>query len=133
MHNTRMKHTAGLESWTEIIMRIGLMSDTAEIKWATPSEVQSWIAAGEAVIVDVREMPEFAAGHIPGAHLNPLSAFDPAKVPGADGKKLVLHCAAGNRCGPASQMLAASGRKGTIYRLQGGIMGYAQAGGAIER
>jgi rhodanese-related sulfurtransferase len=109
------------------------MSDAVEIKWATPAQVMAWMQAGEAVVVDVRETHEFASGHLPGAQNLPLSSFDPATVPQAEGKKLVIHCQSGVRCGHASQILAGAGRKGTIHRMQGGIASYARDGGPIER
>ena len=109
------------------------MTDGNEIKWATPAEVTAWMKADEAIVVDVREIQEFQAGHIPGALNLPLSRFDPALVPPSGDRKLVIHCQAGIRCGPASQILAASGRKGVIYRMEGGIMSYARDGGPVER
>jgi rhodanese-related sulfurtransferase len=93
---------------------------------------QDWIEKGEAVIVDVREENEFYAGHIPGAHLLPLSRFNPGAVPQVpEGKKILIHCRSGARCGMAAMLLAASGYQGTISRLSGGIIAWAQAGGAI--
>jgi rhodanese-related sulfurtransferase len=35
-------------------------------------------------VVDVREADEYARGHIPGAINQPLSRFDPARVPRGD-------------------------------------------------
>lgn len=92
-----------------------------------------WQSKGEAVIVDVREPHEHAAGHIPGAILNPLSRFDPSRVPTDSGKHLVFHCQGGMRCGPAAERMMAAGYTGTINRLRGGFAAWANAGGKVER
>lgn len=62
-----------------------------------------------AIVVDVREPDEFAAGHIPGAANLPLSRFDPALLPETNGKLLVLNCAAGRRSAMALAQCAKAG------------------------
>jgi rhodanese-related sulfurtransferase len=91
------------------------------------STVHDWMAAGEALLIDVREPAEHAGEHIPGAQLIPLSGFDPARVPQERGKKVILHCLSGNRSNQAAQKLAASGRA-EIWQLQGGIEAWKAAG-----
>ncbi|MDA8231549.1 MAG: rhodanese-like domain-containing protein [Magnetospirillum sp.] len=98
------------------------------------AQIKTWYEAGEAVIVDVREMNEHAVERIPGAKHVPLSAFDPSRIPApAEGKKLVIHCRSGARCGMAAMRLVASGWDGDIYRMQGGIMGWKSVGGPVRR
>lgn len=104
----------------------------AVVKMASPKMVAQWLAEGSAVVIDVREANEHRAGHIKGAQLNPLSSFDPAKVPVKSAQHLVLHCQMGRRCGPASEKMIAAGYKGEIYRLDGGFKAWADAGGAVE-
>jgi rhodanese-related sulfurtransferase len=82
---------------------------------------------GEVLLVDVREPGESARERIPGAVLMPLSSFDPAQVPRAEGKRLVLHCASGIRSGQAAQKLLASGGA-EVTHLKGGIGAWKQAG-----
>jgi rhodanese-related sulfurtransferase len=94
-----------------------------------PAEIKAWVDAGQAMLVDVREGNEFAAEHIPGARHVPLSAFDPARVVDASGRKLVIHCRSGARCGMAAMRLLASGYEGEIYRMRGGIIGWKSMGG----
>jgi rhodanese-related sulfurtransferase len=103
-----------------------------QIKLVPAETVLAWHRTGQAVIVDVREAGEYAAGHIPGALLNSLSTFDPKLVPVASGKKLVVHCHVGKRCQPASARLADSGFKGEINRLQGGFRAWTEIGGPVE-
>ena len=84
-------------------------------------------------MVDVREPDEFAGGHLPGAVPVPLSSFDPKLVPVETGKHLVFYCQSGRRCGPASEIMAASGLAGEINRLAGGFGAWLQSGGPVER
>lgn len=63
----------------------------------TAQELDRMVRAGEALVVDVREPEEFAAGHIPGAINMPLSTFQASKLPPANGRKLVLNCLGGKR------------------------------------
>ena len=63
----------------------------------SPAALAAMVNAGEALVVDVREPHEFAAGHIPGALNLPLSTFAPSQPPDPAGRALVLNCAAGGR------------------------------------
>ncbi len=60
-------------------------------------ELSAMIDAGEALVVDVREPDEFAAGHIPGAVNVPLSTFQASRLPDAQGRQIVLNCLGGKR------------------------------------
>lgn len=92
--------------------------------------VRRWWEEGSIVLVDVREPDEHAAERIEGAVNLPLSSFDPASVPvPPEGKRLVIHCRSGVRCGTASERLASAGWTGDIHRLQGGILGWKACGG----
>ena len=66
-------------------------------KELAPRDLKAMIDAGAAVVVDVREPDEFAAGHIAGAINLPLSTFDPSDLPNPEGKMLVLNCLGGKR------------------------------------
>ena len=92
--------------------------------------VKTWLDAGEAVLIDVREAPEYQRAHIAGAMLVPLSAFDPQRIP-QDGGKVVLHCAVGQRSASACAYLQGQGFE-NLYNLSGGINAWAAAGLPIE-
>ncbi len=109
-----------------------MSSPEGQVFFASPADVAAWRAAGDAVILDVREQNEWDQVHIPGAVLMPLSAFDAAKIPDAGGKHLVFHCKSGVRCGMAAQKALAAGFQGRIARLQGGILGWLQSGYEVE-
>ncbi|MBM3565268.1 MAG: rhodanese-like domain-containing protein [Alphaproteobacteria bacterium] len=92
--------------------------------------VKDWLDAGEAVLIDVRETPEYQRAHIAGALLVPLSAFDPRRIP-QNGEKVVLACAMGRRSASAIAHLMGQGFK-NLYNLQGGLNSWAGAGLPLE-
>ncbi|WP_096702372.1 rhodanese-like domain-containing protein [Magnetospirillum sp. 15-1] len=95
-----------------------------------PSQIRQWWEAGSVVLVDVREPDEHAAESIAGSISLPLSSFDPARMPKPEeGKRLVIHCRSGVRCGTATEKLLAAGWDGEIHRMKGGILGWKACGG----
>jgi rhodanese-related sulfurtransferase len=95
-------------------------------------ELAAMLKAKQAVVIDVREADEFAAGHIPGAVNMPLSVFQPSRLPHSAGKMLVLNCLGGKRSGAAlDQCLAAGGAVDT--HLAGGFGAWKEAGLPVER
>jgi len=86
-----------------------------------------WLERGEALLIDVREPPEYAAEHIPDARLLPLSIFDPTRVPQEAGKKVVLHFVMGMRSAQAGQKLLDAGFT-TVYNFRGGVQAWKDAG-----
>jgi rhodanese-related sulfurtransferase len=96
------------------------------ITQATPADVRDALAAGDILLVDVREPSEYAFERIPGALLYPLSTFDPKAVP-AEGRKVVVQCAAGGRSMRAAQALLAAGHT-QVANLDGGINAWKAAG-----
>lgn len=109
------------------------MREAPSVELVDPETLRRWIDGGEAYVVDVREPHEHAVARIDGVTLIPLSSFDPAAVRPPQGKKLVIHCAAGIRCGVAAQRLLAAGYAGRIHRLAGGLKAWHQAGNPILR
>ena len=89
--------------------------------------LQAMLAAGTVTLVDVREPNEFAAEHIAGAINQPLSSFDPAAVPAAEGKTVVLQCAGGKRSGMALDKCATA-KAAIDTHLCGGLAAWKAAG-----
>ncbi|MFB7110876.1 rhodanese-like domain-containing protein [Streptomyces sp. NPDC056190] len=85
-------------------------------------------APGGAVLVDVREVREWRAGHAPGALHLPLSALaSGADVPPeARGRLLVVVCRSGNRSRQAAELLSARGAD--AVDVIGGMRDWVRAG-----
>lgn len=103
-----------------------------EIKNLSPNEIDKAHASGNAVLIDVREADEWAAGHIAGALFFPLSVFDPTKLPNTDGKSMIFYCAGGVRSARAVALCADAGLAHDAH-LQGGIKAWITAGLPVER
>ena len=73
-----------------------------------------------AVLADVREADEYAAGHIPGAVNLPLSRIEAVALP--RNTPLFLHCLRGSRSQRAAGILKRMGY--TAVRSIGGINSY---------
>lgn len=93
--------------------------------------LETWLAAGEAVLVDVRDAGMHAAERIPGARSVPLATLDPGRLPVAPGQRLVLQCEIGVASAQAARRLAEAGRD-DVYNLGGGIATWKQAGLPVE-
>lgn len=76
------------------------------------------------LLVDVRQPGEYAAGHIPGAHLLPLPELGARREELPPERELVLYCRSGRRSQAAALFLAAAGRSAAIYNLTGGIQAW---------
>jgi len=90
----------------------------------SPAAVKALIDSGAVVLVDVREPAEFAAEHIEGAVLRPLSSFDPAALPQG---RLVFQCGIGKRSLSAIQRCTAAGVAHGQH-MAGGLAAWKQAG-----
>lgn len=97
-----------------------------------PAELKALLDQGEALVIDVREPGEFAAEHIAGAVNLPLSSFDPARLPAADGKTVILQCAGGKRSGMALDRCAKA-QAAIDTHLAGGLGAWKSAGLPVKR
>lgn len=100
---------------------------TATLHKLAPEDVRARLAAGKAVLVDIREADEFARAHVPGAVSQPLSAFEQAHLtidPDAD---VIFTCRTGMRTAGACDRLLAR-VEGDAFVLDGGLDAWARAG-----
>ena len=109
-------------------MNVHIKQEVISVDAAT---VEKWLSEDNVVLVDVRETSEFDQEHIPGALLQPMSAFDPELFPKVPGKNVVLHCAVGKRSEAAGKMLINEGHN-NIMHLSGGIRAWKDAGFETE-
>ena len=101
-------------------------------KEITATQLAELIDKGEALVVDVREVNEFADGHIPGAVNMPLSTFQASKLPKAEGKTVILNCLGGKRSGMALDKCSVA-QEVVDTHLAGGFGAWASAGLPVER
>lgn len=95
-------------------------------------ELKKGLTDKSIALVDVREANEWAAGRIPGATLNPLSAFNPAALPAPmERQRVVLHCRSGKRSITALGLAQAGGRDDVRAHFTGGMLEWAGAGEAV--
>lgn len=112
-----------------MILGFGKSSKHREIN---AGELNEMLAANRVLVVDVREVDEFAAGHIPGAINRPLSTFQASQLPHPEGKVLVLNCLGGKRSGMALDKCAVAGAAVDTH-LAGGFGAWQAAGLPVER
>lgn len=78
-------------------------------------------------LIDVREYPEFAEGHIEGSELVPLGTLDKASEDWDRSAPLTLVCRSGRRAEDARQALAGKGFT-AIHVLDGGVQAWTNSG-----
>ncbi len=101
--------------------------DGKSVENLSPEEVKAGLDAGTKLLVDVRESYENLNERIPGDVLEPLSTFDPAKLPDPEGRQLVFYCRSGNRSVRSSLAAQATGLPYDAH-LAGGILAWKAAG-----
>jgi len=88
-------------------------------------------AGGTAPIIDVREPVEYAAGHVPGARLVPLSTVPQLVGDLPVDRPVYLVCQVGARSAQAAQFLARHGVD--AVNVEGGTGDWVAAGYPVER
>ncbi len=91
---------------------------------AAPTQARDLAASG-ALVVDVREPHEWAAGHIHGAVHRPLGGLDPDELP--RDRPVLTICRSGGRSSSAARALAEAGHR-DVVNLSGGLTAWARAG-----
>ncbi|RKE22904.1 rhodanese-like domain-containing protein [Streptomyces sp. TLI_171] len=97
-----------------------------------PAEAHRLAAAGEVLLLDVREPAEYAEVHAPGAFLLPLPGLAAGEGPAdlaraaADGRPVLAVCRSGNRSMLAAELLSARGVP--TANVVGGMRAWALAG-----
>jgi rhodanese-related sulfurtransferase len=84
----------------------------------------------EGKLIDVREYPEYAAGHIEGSSLVPLGILSQASESWDRTAPLVLVCRTQRRSEQALQLLASKGFT-ALSVLEGGVQSWSEAGGPL--
>ena len=96
---------------------------------ADPAAAHALIAESGAILIDVREDDEWAAGHAPDAVHVRLGDLDPAAYPPE--QKLVVVCRSGARSSTAVAALTDAGR--AAHNLSGGMKAWHEDGRPVVR
>ena len=117
-----------------------LAAANAEVPRVSPDDARRMVSEMNAVIVDVRDMPELQlSGKIPGSiHIprgmlefraDPETQYHDANL--SKDRPVILHCASGGRSALAGQTLRSMGYA-EVYNL-GGFKDWVEAGGEVEK
>lgn len=98
-------------------------------KGISPLEATLLMNREDAIIVDVREGSEWAAGHIANARHIPLGQLDKrmSELERFKGRTLILLCQSGNRSATVCRRLGKIGFE-KVHNLAGGIAAWTDAG-----
>jgi rhodanese-related sulfurtransferase len=94
-----------------------------------PIRAKALLAEG-AILIDIRELDEFARERVPGAHHRPLSRLSTLESEGA--KAVIFHCRSGNRTLTHARRLATAADC-EAYILEGGLDAWKKAGLPVAR
>lgn len=95
------------------------------------NEAKDMIADG-AIVIDVREMHEYAAGHVPDAAHIPVNSVYARREDLPKDKDIIFVCAVGQRSALAAEMAAAAGLT-RLYNLEGGTEAWIKAGEPVDK
>lgn len=95
-------------------------------------EAQGMISRDDVAVIDVRELHEYNAGHLPGARLIPVSTVFARRDELPKDKEIIFVCGVGQRSALACEMAAAAGLS-RLYNLEGGTEGWIKAGLPVEK
>ncbi len=107
------------------------MKDDVPLPEVDPATAKRWLDAREAVLIDVREAPEFGFESVPGSLLLPLSVLEPTTFPPLNETKVILMCAVGRRSATAQARLTEAGF-GSLYNMTGGMRAWKEAGLPVQ-
>lgn len=114
--------------WPEIQRAIGGANEIGTF------EATRLMNQGATLVLDIREAPEYASGHLPRARHIPLKEL--SKRVGEIGKykdkPVIVTCTTGARAGAASRFLKQAGFT-AVYRLKGGLAAWQQASLPVEK
>ena len=85
-----------------------------------------------ALMVDVREMREYAAQRMPGSTNIALSKLEASELSAGDDRAIVFFCASGARTSIHADRLAAKAGGSAAYVMEGGLSAWGRAGLPVE-
>jgi rhodanese-related sulfurtransferase len=112
----------------------GISTSHAGCRQIDSAQAQALILEQNALVVDVREPHEYAAGCIPNAELIPLRqiGFHIESLRQRDDRPIILSCRTGSRSEMACRFLREGGLE-NVYNLASGLMGWQNANLSLAR
>jgi rhodanese-related sulfurtransferase len=103
----------------------GVEMNQSDCRQLDTAQAEEMINDNGALVVDVREPHEYAAGSIPNAQLIPLRQFGGAidNLKQHGGRPIILSCRSGSRSRMACRYLKENGFD-NVYNLDGGILAW---------
>ncbi len=95
-------------------------------------EGKEMINRDDVAVIDVRESPEYNAGHVPDARLIPVASVFARRDELPRDKDIVFVCAVGQRSALGAEMAAASGLT-RLFNLEGGTEAWIKSGQTVEK
>ena len=104
------------------------MKDDIMASEITPEQALKMLKSGEAVLLDVRTMPEYEQEHVEGSKWIPLNELE-SRIGELDRKKAIIlcFCRSGARSAYACNMLEEKGFS-KLYNVSGGIIDWKLSG-----
>ena len=121
--------TSGLMlAWPELSRLMGASSEIGTL------EATRLMNQGPALVLDVRDGKEYAAGHLPRARHIPLAELEGRveEIGKFKEKPVIVTCQSGIRSGRAVKLLRSAGFK-AVYELKGGLAAWQQASLPVEK
>ena len=107
-------------------------SSESQVKQSKADMVEDELKANTALLIDVRESDEFAAGHAENAKNIPLGDIETGKLVETDkNRKIYVYCRSGKRAGVAKTALEKQGY--TNIESLGGLSDWQSAGGKVVK
>src|SRR5512135_1344659 len=100
-----------------------LLTGSGKIVSMSVGDARKWLAERKedgAVLLDVRQPPEYSSGHLPGATLIPLPELLDRTGELDASKPVLAYCRSGNRSRSAAALLLTEGFR-EVYSLDGGV------------
>lgn len=109
------------------------MMNANSLSTLSPRQLDQRLASGTPpLLLDVREYPEFAAGHLAGARMIPLAELESQMADLPRDREIVTVCRTGRRSAQAADALRRNGFS-SVSDLGGGITAWEKAGLSLER
>jgi rhodanese-related sulfurtransferase len=97
--------------------------ETPQIPSVTVDEVAALVDDG-ALLIDIREQPEWDESRIAGAELKPLSTINDWWEGLPTDRTVILYCRSGNRSAQAVSALTNQVGRTNVYNMTGGILAW---------